>query len=97
MIFFLKAKSRFGFNISIKQNISFFFKTLFNLNRKKSNVKNTDLFNFYSKSNIYLLEHGRSAFYLFLLALKKKNKKKENNYKLIYSVRNDQYDNLRRF
>ena len=45
--------------------------------REKKLIKYNQIFNIYEKSNMYFLEHGRSAFYLFLLSLKKETKKKK--------------------
>jgi len=71
-----KSKSRFYFNISITQNINFFVKKIINFSEKKS-INNNEIFDIYKKSGIYFLEHGRSAFYLFLISLKKKTKRKK--------------------
>lgn len=72
----LQSKSRFYFNISIIENMIFFIKKILNYKEKQS-LNNNEIFDIYKKSNIYFLEHGRSAFYLFLISLKKKTNKKK--------------------
>ncbi len=75
-MFFLNSKSRFFFNISILENIIFCLKKIFNFSKKSLNADNL-ISEIYDKSDIYYLEHGRSAFYLFLTALKKKTGKRK--------------------
>ena len=76
MISIFKSKSRFYFNISLLKNLIFLMKRIINFREKKL-IKYNQIFNIYEKSNMYFLEHGRSAFFLFLLFLKKETKKKK--------------------
>tara|TARA_Y100000590_G_C15683748_1_gene1000794 strand:+ start:615 stop:1907 length:1293 start_codon:yes stop_codon:yes gene_type:complete len=71
-----RSKSRFYFNISVIQNINFFVKKIINFRESKL-INHNEIFDIYKKSNIYFLEHGRSAFYLFLISLKKKTNRKK--------------------
>ena len=73
---FLNSKSRFYFNISITQNLKFFLKKIFNVS-SKNQYSNNLISDLYKESDIYHLEHGRSAFYLFLTTLKKKTNKRK--------------------
>ena len=77
MISIFKSKSRFYFNISLLKNLIFLRKRIINFREKKL-IKYNQIFNIYEKSNMYFLEHGRSAFYLFFY-FKKKLKKKNNH------------------
>jgi len=73
---FLNSKSRFYFNISITQNLKFCLKKIFNVS-SKNQYSNNLISDLYKESDIYHLEHGRSAFYLFLTTLKKKTNKRK--------------------
>lgn len=73
---FLNSKSRFFFNISILENVIFCLKKIFNFPKKSLN-SDSFISKIYHKSDIYYLEHGRSAFYLFLSTLKRKTRKRK--------------------
>ena len=73
---FLNSKSRFFFNISILENVIFCLKKIFNFPKKSLN-SDSFISKIYHKSDIYYLEHGRSAFYLFLSTLKEKTEKEK--------------------